>query len=217
MKISLNRVALNFILTGPPLLCKGEVSWCLDSHSQTSLAWVHPSLFIDVIRDTPFYYKPNLQANLDIKRRCFHIIKQTLAWRSGIPHIKQVTANLWGVRTEFKRQRGLKVTCAKMTFGCPVYFSSELARALGAGPKAVQRRRMSELREEAPAAPQQRFPPACKEFWRVRERAALCCWQRTGCGFSFSSHCLPVLPLSAGLIDSVVRQQEQLPYPRQGS
>lgn len=31
MKISLNRVALNFILIGPSLLCEGEISWCLNS------------------------------------------------------------------------------------------------------------------------------------------------------------------------------------------
>lgn len=40
MKISLNRVALNFILIGPPLLCKGEISWCLNSQcAESSTLW----------------------------------------------------------------------------------------------------------------------------------------------------------------------------------
>lgn len=72
------------------------------------------------------------------------------------------------MRTEFKHQKGLKVTFANVTFSCrPVYFGSELARALGAGPKAVQAAEEEDERAAGRKHPQRLSsgsPPACKEL-----------------------------------------------------
>lgn len=178
----------------------------------SSLARVHPSLFLDVFRDTPFYYKLNLQENLDTKQRYFHIIKHMLARWSGIPHIKQVMANLWRARTEFKHQKKRVWRSPLLTLRSAVlfYFSPELAQALGAGPKAV-----CAAQEEDEWAAGRKHPQCLSSGFTTRLQGALkgtgvrsfvLLTKDRGCGFGFSSHCLPVLPLSAGLIDSVVSQ-----------
>lgn len=62
-------------------------------------------------------------------------------------------------------------------------------------------------REEAPAAPQQWFTTRLQGALKgTGVRSFVLLTKDRGCGFGFSSHCLPVLPLSAGLIDSVVSQ-----------